>query len=251
MDLRNWLLRFGAESEALRHELATLTNLLANESPPWAAYRALMACRLVALDKQPGVRPVGIGEVYSRLMAKVVFAAVGHRATNACGNFNLCAGLPVGIEGAVHAMAAEWEEGALPHPDEPTTESMSPDSPSDDDDEDEDDADEGDVPLILLVDARNGFNELGRKAMLWTVRHLWAPGARFTFNCYRHSAMLMMRRKGKPCTILLSEEGVTQGGPCVYDCVRYRPRASRPTPAGRGPGCGATVVRPWRDHQRN
>ena len=26
---------------------------------------------------------------------------------------------------------------------------------------------------VLLVDARNGFNELSRKAMLWTVRHLW------------------------------------------------------------------------------
>jgi hypothetical protein len=39
----------------------------------------------------------------------------------------------------------------------------------------------------LLVDGRNGFNELGRKTMLWTVRHTWAAGARFAFNCYRHA----------------------------------------------------------------
>ena len=35
-----------------------------------------------------------------------------------------------------------------------------------------------------LVDARNGFNELRRLEMLWTVRHRWPAGARFTFNLY-------------------------------------------------------------------
>ena len=49
--------------------------------------------------------------------------------------------------------------------------------------------------------------------MLWTVRHRWANGARFSFNCYRHSAQLILRRRGSPCAILLSREGVTQGDP--------------------------------------
>ena len=34
-----------------------------------------------------------------------------------------------------------------------------------------------------LVDAHNGFKELSRLAMIWTVRHRWPAGARFTFNC--------------------------------------------------------------------
>ena len=34
----------------------------------------------------------------------------------------------------------------------------------------------------MLVDARNGFNKLGRLEMLWTVRHRWPAGARFAFN---------------------------------------------------------------------
>ena len=76
VDLQNWLLRFGASSTQLRETMASLTEWLANTHPPWAAYRALMACRLVALDKCPGVRPVGVGEVYRRLMAKCVVAAV-------------------------------------------------------------------------------------------------------------------------------------------------------------------------------
>ena len=33
-----------------------------------------------------------------------------------------------------------------------------------------------------LLDACNGFNELSRLAMLWTVRHRWPAGARFAFN---------------------------------------------------------------------
>jgi hypothetical protein len=64
VDLSNWLLRHGAESQLLQNEMAYFANWLANNHPPWAAYRALMACRLVTLDKQPGTRPVGIGEIW-------------------------------------------------------------------------------------------------------------------------------------------------------------------------------------------
>jgi hypothetical protein len=59
----------------------------------------MVVFRLVALDKQPGVRPVGIGKIYHQLMAKYVISVIGHQATAACGNLNLCTGLPVGIEG--------------------------------------------------------------------------------------------------------------------------------------------------------
>ena len=33
-----------------------------------------------------------------------------------------------------------------------------------------------------LVDVRNGFNELIRMVMLWTVRHRWPEGVRLAFN---------------------------------------------------------------------
>jgi hypothetical protein len=99
VDLWDWLLRFGKESDAFWEEMAAWASWLANSNPPWAAYRAFMACRLVALDKQPGVRPVGIGEVYRRLLAKCVLNVIGTQATGACDNLNLCAGLPAGIKG--------------------------------------------------------------------------------------------------------------------------------------------------------
>ena len=64
-----------------------------------------------------------------------------------------------------------------------------------------------------LVDAGNGFNELNRLAMLWTVRHRWPAEARFAFNCYKHWTQLLLRQPGELPVIILSREGVTQGDP--------------------------------------
>ena len=72
MALQQWLLRFGTSSNKLRESVANLCRWLANETPPWAAYRAIMANRLIALDKCPGVRPVGVGEIWRRLLVKYV-----------------------------------------------------------------------------------------------------------------------------------------------------------------------------------
>ena len=104
-------MRHGVASEALREAISALTGWMANTDVPWAACRALRAGRLAALDKQPGVRPVGIGETISRLMSKVVLHLCGRQATKAAGNLNLCAGLSAGIEGAVHAIRAKLPTG--------------------------------------------------------------------------------------------------------------------------------------------
>ena len=77
---------------------------MANPSPPWDAYCALIECRLVVLDKQPGVCPVGIGETLRQAPAKLVTRAAGDQANKVCGNLQLCTGLEVNIEGDTHAM---------------------------------------------------------------------------------------------------------------------------------------------------
>jgi hypothetical protein len=115
----------------------------------------------------------------------------GSQATTACGNLNLCAGLPVGIEGAIYAVTAVAAAAAAA---EPTTEATQPPATQDFmTDEEVPAVDTADSPRVtLLVDARNGFNELGRKIMLWTVHHTWAAGSHFAFNCYRHTAQLIV-----------------------------------------------------------
>ena len=57
--------------------VADLDGWMANYYPYWAAYHALMACCLIALDKFPGVHPVGIGEMLLHAITKTVIREGG------------------------------------------------------------------------------------------------------------------------------------------------------------------------------
>ncbi len=102
--LRNCLLWYSGALGELRQELASWVEWLTNEYPPWAAYRALMSRRLVALDKQPGVWPVAIGKIWQRCIAKGNLVGSGAEAKGTWGSVQLCAGLEAGIKGALHAV---------------------------------------------------------------------------------------------------------------------------------------------------
>ena len=60
-----------------------------NLYPPWDHYHALMACRLVALDKYPGLRPIGIGETLHQSIIKIVMREAGDQAKTVCGSLQL------------------------------------------------------------------------------------------------------------------------------------------------------------------
>ena len=107
IELRNWLLHFRCASEELRFVVTILADWMADSFPPWAAYCALMSCRLVALYKSLGVCPVRIGETLRRALAKLVMRAAGDHAKTACGNIQMCAGLKSGIEGATHTVGQQ------------------------------------------------------------------------------------------------------------------------------------------------
>ena len=77
VSLQHWLLRFGAASGELRHIVAEIGEWLSNGRPPWAAYRAMMSGRLIALDKSSGIRPVGIGETWRCLLEKCLLRVIG------------------------------------------------------------------------------------------------------------------------------------------------------------------------------
>ena len=64
-----------------------------------------MIFHLVALDKRPGVRHTGIGNMLRHAIAKVVMRAAGDQAKTACGIIQMCAGVEAGIEGLTHAVA--------------------------------------------------------------------------------------------------------------------------------------------------
>ena len=176
------MLRYGAHSSRLRDAVAALSRRLANTIVPWNQVRALVSNRLIALDKCPGVRPIGVGETLRRVVGKAVCMATRIDIEDLCGVDQLCGGLRSGIEGAVHAMNDLFAQ----HSDS--------------------------VPGwgVLLVDASNAFNSLNRSALLWNARILWPRCSRFLFNTYRGWAVLFVRGSAE---YLYSREGVTQGDP--------------------------------------
>jgi hypothetical protein len=199
--LKSWLLRYGVQSESLREVMAAWVHWLSNGSPPYAAYRAVNTVRTVALDKTPGVQPLGIGEVWMRLWSDCSHTKSKVEATNVCDNTQLCAGLRFGIKANLHVVQAIWPQSA----------GWTVDSGEEEDDGDqealalhqqvrpegmlgpgidpgvaEDDShsryEEGMGFGSALFDARNGFNKLNHYLMLWSVAHLWNRGSRFALN---------------------------------------------------------------------
>ena len=83
--LKKWLLKFRQASSNLHSALANLASWMASALVPHAAIRALLSNRLIALDKNPGVRPLGIGHIWHRLIAKCVLKLTMEEATNAAG----------------------------------------------------------------------------------------------------------------------------------------------------------------------
>ena len=99
--------------------------------------------RLVGLDKYRGVRPIGIGDILRRLLCKTLLIVVGKETTRVYGIDQLCSGLEAGMEGGIHHMGSMWDEH------------------------------EGDKEEwgVLLIDAKNPFNEVNRKMIIWVTRH--------------------------------------------------------------------------------
>ena len=63
---------FGSSGEDLRKAIADMTKRLYRDNTV-NHLEAFLACRLIPLDKQPGVRPIGIGEILRHVTGKITF----------------------------------------------------------------------------------------------------------------------------------------------------------------------------------
>ncbi|KAL5497492.1 hypothetical protein EMCRGX_G013967 [Ephydatia muelleri] len=117
--------------------IAAVTRRLCSEFVDPEGLSALVGCRLIALDKNPGVRPIGIGETLRRIIARAVLSTFKDDILMAAGPMQLCAGQESGCEAAVHVMQKLFN------------------SPE--------------VEAVLLVDATNAFNSINRQTALCPV----------------------------------------------------------------------------------
>ena len=73
-----------------------------------SALEAYPACRLIPLDKNPGLRPIGIGEILRRIAGKVIVSAIQKDIVSSAGSLQVCAGHEAGCEAIIHAMHSKF-----------------------------------------------------------------------------------------------------------------------------------------------
>ena len=176
---------FNQANSDLRDQLAICTKKLATEKVsvflenerPTSILEAFLSCRLIPLDKCPGLRPIGVGEVLRRIIGKTFMGVVRGDIQEVSGAMQVCAGQKGGCEAAIHAMRQVYEE-------------------------EETDA-------VLLMDASNAFNSINRATMLENIRRICPISYIYAYNCYSIHARLFVIG-GKE---IYSKEGTTQGDP--------------------------------------
>ena len=107
----------------------------------------MLACRLIPLDKNPGLQPIGIGDVLHQITSKVVVSYIRKDLISAVGLLQVCAWQEAGCESLVHAMHKIYEDQSL--------------------------------EAVLPVDALNAFNLINRNTFLHNIRIICPPLARY------------------------------------------------------------------------
>jgi len=96
---------------------------------------------LIALDKCPGVHPIGVGETLRCIVGKAICLVTRFDASVICGSDQLFAGLQCSIEGAIYTMNELFDINKS----------------------------KSSGWGVLLIDASNAFNSLNRISMLFHV----------------------------------------------------------------------------------
>ena len=165
------------EDSNLKQGIAALARKLASVTTDPSSLEAFTACRLIPLDKNPGVRPIGIGETLRRIVMKAVSWTIKDAAMDAAGSLQVAAGLESGAEAAISAMKQAF--------------------------------DEVDTEGVMLVDAKNAFNNMNRRVALHNIRVICPEAAIFLINIYRQPARLMIRAENEH-TEISSHEGTAK-----------------------------------------
>ena len=100
---------YGDAGKDLRRAYAKFVKVLCVKEIEDASLEAYLGCRLVPLNKNPGLRPIGVGEVLRRIAGKVVMFAAKKDVMESCCDVQMCSGHEAGCEAAIHAMKSIFE----------------------------------------------------------------------------------------------------------------------------------------------
>ena len=167
---------FKSASQDLCHSLALLARRICSTFVDPKGLAAFLAFRLIALDKCPVVRPIGICDTARQIVSKAVLHITRADLQEAVVPLQLCAGQTAGTEAAIHALRASFQQE--------------------------------ETEAVLLVDATNAFNALNHESALHNIRYLCPALVTIIINIYCDSSDLYVDGH-----TLLSKEGTTQGDP--------------------------------------
>ena len=179
-DARHWqdqLTSLGDASRELCEAMAAWTRRLCSFAVSREVLEAFLANRGVALDKNPGTRPLGIGEMPRRICAKAVLVITRPDIKEASANANLCGGQEAAVQAIFHAVTELFE------------------------------GDECDA--VLLADANQGYQRLNRKVALHNLKITCPIMYIVAVNFYGGSSRVFI----SPDFEVESREGVTMGCP--------------------------------------
>ena len=142
-------------------------------------FRSLSCESIDPQDKNPGLRPIGVGEVLRRIAGKVIVSYLKEDVIQSVGSLQVCAGQDIGGESLIHAMRTIYEDQS--------------------------------AKAVLLVDASNAFNSISGNVFLHNVEVIRPSIAWYVKKCYSVNSRLFMIGGGE----IQSMEGTTQGDPAA------------------------------------
>ena len=177
LDENEWrriLTHFGQQSVEISKTIARIANKLATEELNPDLMETYNACRLIPLDKNPGVRPIGIGEVMRMIIGRTITKCLKNELMSIGSNYQLCLGQKCGIEYAIHTLRDQYSKTS--------------------------------ANAVLLIDAENAFNSLKRKLALKNIKNTCPSLLTAIKNSYSNPSKLFVNKK-----TIYSQEGTTQG----------------------------------------
>ena len=171
--------QFGDSTDDLCKTFSEVIKKLCTVQNQSTSLKAFLANRLIPLDKNPGLRPIGVGEVLRRIPGKVIVSYLIEDVIQSVGSLQVCAGQDAGCESLIHAMRTICEDQS--------------------------------AEAVLLVDTSSAFNSINRNVFFHNAEVICPSIVGYVKNCYSVNSRLFTIGGGE----IQSMEGTTQGDPAA------------------------------------